>query len=79
MGAVKPYSDESAFIDHIKLQLTQVAKLKGNKLGCAQKGTPLIKMTGCFQEILVTIRKSYQNVLLCVCLKFIFTPMRYQF
>lgn len=29
MAAVKPYSDESAFIDHIKLQLTQVAKLKG--------------------------------------------------
>ena len=30
MGAVKPYSDEAAFIDHIKLQLAQVAKLKGN-------------------------------------------------
>ena len=30
MAAVKPYGDEAAFIDHIKLQLKQVAKLKGN-------------------------------------------------
>lgn len=30
MAAVKPYDNEAAFVDHIKLQLQQVAKLKGN-------------------------------------------------
>jgi len=30
MAAVKPYGNDAAFVDHIKLQLKQVAKLKGN-------------------------------------------------
>lgn len=30
MAAVKPYDNDAAFVDHIKLQLKQVAKLKGN-------------------------------------------------
>jgi len=30
MAAVKPYDNDAAFVDHIKLQLKQVVKLKGN-------------------------------------------------
>ena len=30
MAAVKPYDNDTAFNDHIKLQLKEVAKLKGN-------------------------------------------------
>ena len=29
MGEVKPYGNEAAFIDHITLQIKQVAELKG--------------------------------------------------